>query len=188
MQRKEVSVMFSPADKAKGRKAAELQKLESAERQYIQELYLNHYPTLQRAVRHLGFRGEAAEDWIQETFLIAIQRIDVLKECASPGAYLTQILRNVIGHHLRSSKYAARILEKLQETQQTEYEDEADPATLYHGLVKDEELRLLLRFYLEGRSRKELARELGIDVEACSKRIQRAKAHLKAAMKRDGLL
>ena len=53
--------------------------------------------------------------------------------------------------------------------------------------MSDEELRLLLRFYLEGWSQKDLARELGIDIEACSKRIQRAKAHLKAAMERDGL-
>ena len=53
--------------------------------------------------------------------------------------------------------------------------------------MSDEELQLLLRYYLEGRSRKELARELGIDIEACGKRIQRAKAHLKAAMERNGL-
>ena len=67
------------------------------------------------------------------------------------------------------------------------YRDELDPAIQYRGLVSDEELQLLLRYYLEGRSRKELARELGIDIEACGKRIQRAKAHLKAAMERDGL-
>ena len=101
-----------------------------------------------------------------------------------------QILRNVIGHALRRMQYAARIAEQLRTevlTGSEGYRDELDPETLYRGLVSDEDLQLLLRFYLEGRSRKELARELGIDVEACGKRIQRAKAHLKAAMERDGL-
>ena len=174
--------LFNSADAAEDRSRSKRQELESAERRYIQELYLNHYPALQRAAWNLGFRGEAVEDWLQETFLIAIRRIDALKACSSPGAYLMQILRNVIGHHLRRKKQAVLVMEKLQVA------GTADPATLYRGLVSDEELRLLIRFYLEGWSQKDLARELGIDMEACSKRIQRAKAHLKAAMERDGLL
>ena len=183
--------MFNPAGAAEDRSRSKRQELESAERRYIQELYLNHYPALQRAAWNLGFRGEAVEDWLQETFLIAILRIDALKACSSPGAYLMQILRNVIGHHLRRKKQAVLVMEKLQvagTADRENYQDEEDPATLYRGLVSDEELRLLIRFYLEGWSQKDLARELGIDMEACSKRIQRAKAHLKAAMERDGLL
>ena len=181
--------MFVTTDAADDRDSSGLQELESTERQYIQELYLNHYPVLRRAAWNLGFRGDAVEDWLQETFLVAIRRIDVLKNHENPGAYLTQILRNVIGHQLRSMKHAAQILEKLREPEaaEEEYRDETDPATLYRGLGSDEELRLLIGFYLEGWSQKELAGELDIDIEACSKRIQRAKAHLRAAMERDGL-
>ena len=181
--------MFITADAADDRYRSDLPVLENAERQYVQELYLEHYPALRRAAWNLGFRGEAVEDWLQETFLVAIQRIDVLKRHENPRAYLIQVLRNVIGHQLRSMKYAAQVLEKLRvpESAEEEYRDETDPATLYRGLVSDEELRLLIRFYLEGWSQKELAGELDIDIEACSKRIQRAKAHLRAAMERDGL-
>lgn len=39
---------------------------------------------------------------------MAIRHIDVLKAHENPGAYLTQILRNVIGHALRRMQYAAR--------------------------------------------------------------------------------
>ena len=130
------------------------------------------------------------DDWLQETFLIAIRRIDVLQKCENPGPYLTQILRNVIGHQLRSMKYAAQIAEKLRETQGAEPEgdrDEPDPELRYRGLVSDGELRLLLGFYLEGRSQKDLARELGIDVGAVNMRLRRAKAHLLEAMEKDGL-
>lgn len=182
--------MFIPENGREQQDGEKLRRLESAEREYLHALCLEHYPALRRYVYHLGFRGEAADDWLQETFLVAIRRIDVLKTHENPGAYLVQILRNVIGHALRRMQYAARIAEQLRAEELTGsegYRDELDPETLYRGLVSDEELQLLLRFYLEGRSRKELARELGIDVEACGKRIQRAKAHLKAAMERDGL-
>ena len=164
-------------------------RLEAGEREFIRALYLERYPALLRYAQSLGFRGEAVEDWLHETFLIAIRRIRVLKACRDPGAYLTQVLRNVIGNALRSMKYAERAAEELRAGEGTEegYRDEPDPATLYRGLVSDGELRLLLAFYLEGRSQKELAEELGIDVSACGKRLQRAKARLRDAMKRDGL-
>ena len=183
--------MFISADTGSSRNKGKARQLEGAEREFLHALCLNHYPALQRYAFDLGFRGEAVDDWLQETFLVAIQRIDVLQTCENPRAYLIQILRNVIGHQLRSMKYAAQIAEKLQPEDRAEpegYRDDPDPATLYRGLVSDQELRLLIRFYLEGWSQKDLARELGIDVGACNMRLQRAKAHLKAAMERDGLL
>ena len=179
--------MFLSADREN---TGEVRRLDGAEREFLHALCLDYYPVLRRYAWNLGFRGEAVEDWLQETFLIAIRRIDVLRNSDNPGPYLTQILRNVIGHQLRSMKYAAQIAEKLRETESAEpegYRDDPDPEILYRGLVSDGELRLLIRFYLEGRSQKELARELGIDVGACNMRLQRAKAHLKAAMERDGL-
>ncbi len=164
-----------------------LPPLEDEEREYIRALYLDHYQALRSYVCNLRFTEDAAEDWLQETFLIAMRRIEALRACNNPRAYLMQVLRNVIGYHLRSMKYAADLVEKLRNGPE-EYRDEPDPETLYRGLVSDRDLRLLLRFYLEGRSQKELASELGIDLNTCKKRIQRAKERLRAAMKKDGLL
>ena len=182
--------MFMAADGWDKQNTEDRRQLETAEQAYIHRLCLDQSPALRRYAWSLGFRGEAVDDWLQETFLVAIRRIDVLKAQENPGAYLVRILRNVIGHELRRMKYAARLAEELRAGERAEaegYRDEPDPATLYRGLVSDEDLQLLLRFYLEGWSQKDLARELGIDPEACSKRIQRAKARLKAAMERDGL-
>ena len=183
--------MFISADTGDDKNTGELRQLESAEQEYIHTLCLTYYPTLKKWTGTLGFYGEVVDDWLQETFLVAIQRIDTLRKCKNPGAYLTQILRNVIGHQLRNMKYAARIAEKMQESEiseQDEYTDEQNPEIIYRGLVNDDELNLLIRFYLEGWSQKDLAKDLGIDVEVCKKRIQRAKAHLKSAIKRNGLL
>ena len=183
--------MFISANAGEDRKRETLRTLDAGEREFVQALYREHYPALQSYACRLGFRGEAVEDWLQETFLIAIRRVEELGKAFNPRAYLIQILRNVIGNELRSMKYAARLAETLQARDADLREgclDEPDPETLYRGLVSDEDLRLLLRFYLEGYSQKDLARELGIDVGACNMRLRRAKAHLQAAMERDGLL
>lgn len=183
--------MSVTAETGEERSGDRLRQLDNSEREYMQTLYLNHYMALQSYAFRLGFRGEAVEDWLQETFLIAIRRVDALTGALNPRAYLIQILRNVIGNELRSMKYAARLAETLRRKDGEAgegYLDEPDPATLYRGLVSEEELRLLLRFYLEGYSQKDLARELGIDVGACNMRLRRAKARLQAAMERDGLL
>ncbi len=179
------------ADAGEDRKREEQRTLDAGEREFIRALYQEHYMALQSYACRLGFRGEGMEDWLQETFLIAIRRIEVLRRAEHPRAYLIQILRNVIGNELRSMKYAARIAETLPGKTadlREGYRDEPDPETLYRGLVSEAELRLLLRFYLEGWSQKDLARELGIDVGACNMRLRRAKAHLQAAMERDGLV
>ncbi len=167
-----------------------LPPLEDREREYIRALYLDHYPALRSYACSLGFTEDAAEDWLQETFLVAMRRIEALRACKLPRAYLIRVLRNVIGYHLRSMKYAADLAAKLREGPEEagEYRDEPDLETLYRGLVSDGDLRLLLRFYRDGCSQKELAAELGIDLNTCKKRIQRAKDRLRAAMRKDGLL
>ncbi|MBR3555051.1 MAG: RNA polymerase sigma factor [Oscillospiraceae bacterium] len=160
-------------------------RLEKAEREFVHALYLDHYPALRSYAAGLGFRGEAAEDLLQETFLAAIRRISALQECENPRAYLMQILRNMVGYQLRSMKYAAGLAEKLRDRSPEEHRDELSPELLYRGLIGDEELRLLLRFYVDGLSQKELAEELGIDLGACKMRLKRARERLRAALERE---
>ena len=166
-------------------------RLEKAEREYIHALYLEHAPALRRCVRGLGFPGETAEDLLQDTFLAAMGRVEVLRDCQNPRAYLFAILRNVIGYRLRSAKNAARLLERLRGSGEEEgpegYRDELSPELLYRGLIGEEELRLLLSVYLEGRAVKDVARELGIAPGACYMRLKRAREHLRAAMEQEGL-
>ena len=164
-------------------------RLENAEREYIHTLFLLHSRDLRNYAASLGFRGDAGEDLVQETFLIAIRRIEDLRSCENPKAYLVQILRNVIGYRLRSMKYATGLEDKLRNRAQDEtlYRDELAPEVLYRGLVSDEELRLLLRFYRDGCTQKELAKELGIDLGALKMRLKRAREHLKAALEQEGL-
>ena len=92
----------------------------------------------------------------------------------------------MIGYQFRSLGYAVNLQKKLQ-ADMDKPPDEAYPPelrteTLYRGAVSDAERKLLIRFYLEGWSQKELAEELGISENACQKRITRAKERLRSAL------
>ena len=96
--------MFDFGENGEDREPKALSALANDEQEYIRALYLDHYPALQSYACRLGFREDTAEDWLQETFLVAIRRVETLHCCKSPRAYLIRILRNVIGYHLRSAK------------------------------------------------------------------------------------
>ena len=184
-RQREVTALFAETDKAFLRGPSGPLRLEKAEREFIHALYLDYSPALRSYAAVMGFRGDGAEDLLQETFLAAIRRISVLRECENPRAYLIQILRNMIGYRLRSLKYAAELEDKLRGLGPEEYRDELGPEVLYRGLIGDEELRLLLRFYVDGLSQKELAEELGVDLGACKMRLKRARERLRAALEQE---
>ena len=167
-------------------------KLNMQEQIFIQELYRSHFKVLLNRARRLGFVDEVAEDYVQETFLIAIKRIDDIRACRNPRSYLTKILKNVIGYNLRQMHSAIKMLDKIQNQGADSYlsnvcVDELNPETLYRGSVSSEELKLLIQFYQEGRSSKELAEKMGISFEACKKRILRARKHLHRVLEENDL-
>ena len=164
--------------------------LNSDEQAFLHRLYQKHYPALYDYTYQLGVGKDVAEDYVQDTFMVAIRHIEAIKKSENPRGYLYQVLKNVIGYQLRSLRYAVNLQKKLQEDQDNApdelYTDELRPETLYHGAVSDEELRLLIRFYTEGWSQKELAKEMDISENACQKRIARAKQHLQRALEETG--
>ena len=156
------------------------------ERNFLRGLYQNHYRALFDYACHLGIGREAAEDYVQDAFAAAIRHIEDIKTSSSPGRYLKQALKNVIGYRLRSMRYALKLQRMLQDgaeqAQDEPYADALQPETLYGGSVSDADLRLLIRFYLEGWSQRELSQELGISEDACKMRIKRAKERLRSAL------
>ena len=163
----------------------EARPLTAEEQEFFRGLYRDHYGALFAYTCQLGVGREAAEDYVQDAFMAAIRRIEAIKASDNPRGYLYQILKNVIGYGLRSMRYAVKLQQKLEGDPAGDGPDAQalGPETLYRGSVSDEELELLIRFYLEGWSQRELAKELGISENACQKRIARAKAHLREAIR-----
>ena len=121
--------------------------------------------------------------------MMAIRHIDEIKKSRNPRGYLRQALKYVIGYQLRSLRYAIKLQKKLQDdlghAQDEGDSDALQIETLYQGAIRDEELRLLIRFYLDGWPQRDLAEELGISEEACKKRIRRAKERLRSALQEE---
>ena len=163
--------------------------LETEDQAFFRELYQSHYSALVSCACQLGFPREAAEDYVQDAFLAAIRHISDLRRCANPRGYLQQILKNVIGYRLRGMRYALDLQRKLEEQElmrEGPHPDALPPEALYRGAVGDEDLRLLIRFYLEGWSQRELAGELGISENAVKMRLKHARERLRRALEEDG--
>lgn len=162
--------------------------LNREEQEFFRGLYQDHYKALFICAYQLGIGKEAAEDYVQDAFTMAIRHIEDIKKSSNPRGYLKQGLKNVIGYQLRTLRYAVNLQKKLQEdydhSQDGQYTDELRPETLYSGTTSDAELNLLIRFYLDGWSQKELAEEMGISENACKKRIRRAKINLQRALEK----
>ncbi len=145
----------------------------------LSSLYLQHYDYLRDFTRYLGCSRDLAEDLVQETFEIVLREPEKLLGSDNKLAWLLGILKNRIGYTKRSAMYAEHLQRQLERSYVGEYSDELKLTTLYGNGMEAEDLKLLIRFYAEDWTHKELAKELGISPANCRKRIQRAKEKLR---------
>ena len=157
------------------------------EQKKLHQLYLENYDSLVCFASSVMNGQDAAEDLVQETFLIAQSKLDAVLSSPNPHGWLMNTLKNVIGNHYKRQRFLARRL--IAET----HPDHSAPYVfsvneLYAGLVSPEELTLLVWVCCENVSCREAAERLGISPAACRKRIQRAKLSLRDAILKNNLL
>jgi len=148
----------------------------------LHDLFVEHYTAMERLAFRLCSSRELAQDVVQETFLVAQTKLDVLAAHPDPRGWLYRTLRNVIGDMYRRQKRLSALQDAVRHTQEPAARDEPSVELLYGGAIPDDELELLRRFYCDGEPCAALAAELHITPEACRKRIQRAKRRLRAAI------
>lgn len=150
--------------------------------QYFQRLYLYANAIVQNPAE--------AQDLVQDTFHVAVGRIDVLIAHENPGGWLFQTLKHKIQENERKKQqYLAHILPLLPSI----VEALPDPNRLEDEVLRrcdvsltdrlkaaltPEEWNLLNQFFLEGKSHKQLADALGISIWASQKRIERIRKKL----------
>lgn len=149
----------------------------------IEYLYRNEYSAMLRYARRVLSNEGLAEDAVQDTFQIAINKPEKLLDSPNPTGWLYETLKNVLMHALRDRK---KLQMMIPEDSVPERELSTDDlilrlTTLYGD---DEEMRLLIMFYVYGYRAKELAKMLGISEAACKMRIRRARAHKKDIIER----
>jgi len=154
-------------------------------RQYIQEierLYLQLYPLLFEYARSTLPSDALAEEAVQDTFQIACQKPEALLGSPNPEGWIVNTLKNVLRNTVRNQNTARRILTAYLSAHAKELAaaaDQADMELLYGDIIASEEFQLVKSITLDGRSYLDVARELGISVAACRKRVQRAREILK---------
>ena len=148
----------------------------------IEELYLEMFDKMM-AYACCSFDNESlAEEAVQETFRIACQKPEQLCQSVNPRGWLVQTLKYTICNIQSSRATAKKLVEKYwtkQSKDSTFSEDRVDLHILYEDVAHTEEFQLLIETAIEGKSHLEAAKSRGISVDACKKRVQRAKVTLR---------
>ncbi|WP_033165316.1 sigma-70 family RNA polymerase sigma factor [Clostridium sp. KNHs205] len=158
--------------------------LSNNQRDDIEKLYQEMFhPMLVYAQNALN--GQAlAEEAVQDTFRIACAKAENLLSSPNPKGWLLNTLKYVIRNSIRSRANLNRLViasldfdENI--SHEKEYIDDLKIDLLFSDLADDEDYKLIKKIALDKCTILEVAEELGISLEACHKRVQRAKKRLK---------
>lgn len=146
----------------------------------VEQLYKEMYPALHvYALRILG-NSALAEEAIQDTFCIACAKQEQFLSSANPRSWIMCTLKHVMQNMLRTQAKLKNLLLSLDmgESLPTEAPDLMSVDVLFSDVSDSEDFRLLKRIALDRCTMLEIAEELGISVETCKKRVQRARKRL----------
>ena len=150
-------------------------------RSMVASLYRQHSAYLIRLAPRFGCFPDCAEDLVHDTFLVAMQKAEALYKAENKKAWLILVLKRRIANFLRAIEYKRKLQMNLQALNYGAREDQIGLDALYSGLIGDNDLKLLIEFYVYRYPLCVLASRLDIKEAACKKRIQRARERMSAA-------
>ena len=152
----------------------------------IEQLYREMYHPLFTYARNALNDVSFAEEAVQDTFRIACAKIGDLETSPNPKGWLYNVLKNVIRNMRRSQIQITKLtMEAMMNESTVALEGTEDAVDLmYSDVIPREEYLLLKRIALERMTMLELSVELGISVEACKKRVQRARNKMKKELEK----
>ena len=148
----------------------------------IERLYLLMYEQLCIYARCTMGNDSLAEEAVQETFRIACQKPEAVCGSVKPEGWLINTLKYVMSNMERSRMTANRILKQYvlsQADDLTISEDGVKLEILYGSIADMDEFKLIKEMAVDGRSQLEMAQARQISLDACKKRVQRAKEKLR---------
>lgn len=144
---------------------------------FIETLYIKNASLLFNYANIILSNASLAEEAVQETFVIACIKQHALENSPNPEGWLMNTLKNVCRNIQKNRNYyLSRILslnESVLGTTALEFDNLWE--TNVQDFISKEDFMILKKIILDGYSYKDLAKELGISLEACKKRAQRAK-------------
>lgn len=150
----------------------------------IEKLYKEMYPALYAYALRILKNPALAEEAIQDTFCIACAKQEQVLSNPKPQGWIMTTLKYVMQNMFRTQQKLRRMLSLNTGEELTVEAPELLNVDLLFGNVSDsEDFQLLKRVALEQCTMPDLAQDLGISVEACKKRVQRARKRLQKKLK-----
>lgn len=153
----------------------------------IGELARNHYRAVYAYAYRLAGRAADAEDLTQQVFLIAQEKLHQIREVEKADRWLFAILRSCFTRNRQTNQ---RWLTSAADRNVTELpdlssqDDGIDREQLQSALqeIPDSYRLVLLMFYFEACSYREIASALGISIGTVMSRLSRAKGRLRGLL------
>ena len=157
---------------------------------YIEQLYTDMYGSLYSYAYGILKNTHLSEESVQETFQIACSKPTDLMSSKNPKGWLMNVLKNVLRNTLRKR---ATLKKYVAEAESADIDLIAGPAPgsnvdlMYSDMVTEAEFQLLKWVAIDQYTMLEAAETLGITVEACKKRVQRAGKKLRRKIEEIGV-
>ena len=148
----------------------------------IEVFYLEMYDQLFLYAQNALKNESLAEEAIQETFRIVCTKPEDFLSSPNPKGWIINTLKYTM-QNMRRNRDGANVLlaQYLAAHSNSDAfsEDRISLEVTYENVAHTEEFRLIKEMAVEGKSHLEMAQTRGISVDACKKRVQRAKEFLR---------
>ena len=147
----------------------------------IEVFYLEMYDQLFLYAQNALKNESLAEEAIQETFRIVCTKSEDLLSSPNPKGWIINTLKYTMQNMRRNRDRTNALLNQYLATYTSDAfsEDRISLEVTYENVAHSEEFRLIKEMAVEGKSHLEMAQARGISVDACKKRVQRAKEFLR---------
>lgn len=147
----------------------------------IEVFYLEMYEQLFIYAQNALKNESLAEEAIQEAFRIVCTKPEDLLSSPNPKGWIINTLKYTMQNMRRNRDRTNALLNQYLATYTSDAfsEDRIPLEVTYENVAHSEEFRLIKEMAVEGKSHLEMAQSRGISVDACKKRVQRAKEFLR---------
>lgn len=154
----------------------------------LDQLYHEHFKYLVGYAFHYIHDWGKAEEVVQEAFCIASAKVTKVMESDDPLRWLKTTVKNVARNMKKHEAYQRSLILYLEELESSPSAPDMlsgmDIWEFCEQIVGKENFQLFKRIVLDGVSYLEAAKELGIGIWACHKRVQRTSKALRDGLKK----
>lgn len=151
----------------------------------IADAFQRYHDYLLDIAQQRGCSKYAAEDMVQEVFLIVVQNPDKFLDSTNRISWLISTLNHRIKHLKRDAQYASQLQVELEKLYSEHHEDQLALKLVYSGIIDERDFELLILYAVEGYSYEELSSRTGLEEANCRKHIQRARERFRKALGED---